>query len=188
MTDSNLAGARSGLPICSKLMVIRHAERPDENGSVAGVAENGRSDPTELTVRGWQRAGALVRLFRPLDPAALRPSLAEPGAIFATAPTSEHPSQRPLHTVKALADDLHLEVQTGFAIHQEADLVKAALDADATVLICWHHERIVKIAEVLNVQVGSWPDEVFDRILVFDRKVNGWSLQVLGQRLLPGDA
>ena len=48
----------------SKIMVIRHAEKPD--GSV-GVMPDGSADPEALTPTGWQRAGALVGLFAPPD-------------------------------------------------------------------------------------------------------------------------
>ena len=43
-----------------KIMIIRHAERPPDDGSIDGVNMSGTKDPKELTVRGWQRAGALA--------------------------------------------------------------------------------------------------------------------------------
>ena len=175
-------------PTSLKLMVIRHAERPDIQSSISGVTEAGVPDKNELTTRGWQRAGGLVRLFNPAPPAAPRPGLAVPGAIFATPPTDDNPSKRPLRTVTPLGSDLKLTVETQFALHQEKPLVAAALDAAAVVLICWHHERIPKIAAELGLAIDQWPDGVFDRILVFDRAVDGWRLSVIPQRVLPGDA
>lgn len=44
----------------TKIMLIRHAEKPRDDGSVRGVAADGRQDPEELVVRGWQRSGALA--------------------------------------------------------------------------------------------------------------------------------
>jgi hypothetical protein len=41
----------------SKIMVIRHAEKPDDAGTISGIDVNGNQDREELTVRGWQRAG-----------------------------------------------------------------------------------------------------------------------------------
>jgi len=175
-------------PICTKVMIIRHAERPDIGSNIFGVTEAGVTDKNELTARGWQRAGALVRLFNPLPPAQPQTGLAVPGAIFAAPPTDDNPSKRPLHTVAPLAADLKLKIQSQFALHQEKALAAAALDAAATVLICWHHERIDKIAALLGVSSGDWPDEVFDRILVFDKVGDGWRLAVARQRLLPGDS
>ncbi|MGF6303029.1 hypothetical protein OKW43_005714 [Paraburkholderia sp. WC7.3g] len=48
-----------------KTMVIRHAEKPVK-GLAMGVDERGVGDNGHLTVRGWQRAGALARFFSPV--------------------------------------------------------------------------------------------------------------------------
>jgi hypothetical protein len=173
---------------CTKLMVIRHAERPDAQAGVSGVTEAGALDRDELTVRGWQRAGALVRLFHPSNPTNSHKGVAVPGAIFATPPTADHPSKRPLHTIAPLAADLKLDIRTDFALHQEKELIARALNAAPAVLICWHHERIRKLAAELGIEIEDWPDEVFDRVLVFDRSTDGWRLSVVQQQLLPGDS
>ena len=173
---------------CTKLMVIRHAEKPDGNAGVFGVTEAGKTDENELTVRGWQRAGALVRFFNPSNPACLRSGITVPGAIFAARPTEAHPSKRSLSTVTPLAADLNLEIRADIALHQEVVLIAAAKDAAASVLICWHHERIPNLLVALGVATTDWPDEVFDRVLVLDRAKDGWSLSVMGQHLLPGDS
>jgi hypothetical protein len=52
----------------NKIMVIRHAEKPDDSGTVFGVTTEGLQDPEELTVRGWQRAGALATFSHPQMP------------------------------------------------------------------------------------------------------------------------
>jgi hypothetical protein len=36
----------------SKIMVIRHAEKPSDDGTITGVAQNGDQNPEELIVRG----------------------------------------------------------------------------------------------------------------------------------------
>jgi len=172
---------------CTKLMIIRHAEKPDMAAGIAGVTEAGVADKNELTPRGWQRAGALVRLFNPYPSASLRTGLAVPRTIFAGPPTDDNPSKRPMHTVAALANDLSLNICTTFALRQEKELVAAALGAAATVLICWHHERIPKLVAELGQQIEAWPDAVFDRVLVFDRGAEGWTLSTVQQKLLPGD-
>jgi len=173
---------------CTKLMVIRHAEKPDKQAGVSGVTEAGVPDRDELTVRGWQRAGALVRFFHSSDPANPQTRVAVPGAIFATPPTGDTPSTRPLHTVTPLAADLDLDIRTDFALHQEKELVAKALNAAPVVLICWHHERIRKLVAELGIEIEDWPDEVFDRVLVFDRSTDGWRLSVVQLHLLPGDS
>ena len=44
----------------TEILLIRHAEKPDDSDSGPGLTSDGRDDPKSLTVRGWQRAGALV--------------------------------------------------------------------------------------------------------------------------------
>lgn len=79
----------------TKIMLIRHAEKPD--GDVQGVTAAGAKDPEELVVRGWQRSGALVRLFAPRDGKFVDPHLAQPRTIFASAVGKHSNSLRP-HT------------------------------------------------------------------------------------------
>jgi hypothetical protein len=49
----------------TKIMIVRHAERPPDDGSIDGVSQSGAKDPKDLIVRGWQRAGALFAFLRP---------------------------------------------------------------------------------------------------------------------------
>ena len=70
----------------ARIMIIRHAEKPDP-GKTLGVSPTGHEDPRSLSVRGWQRAGALVALFGPERLRRANPLLATPTAIFASRPT-----------------------------------------------------------------------------------------------------
>src|SRR5215831_19514794 len=94
-----------------KLMLIRNAERPA--GEAQGVMPDGTPSSQALTVRGWQRAGALVGLFD------ADPHLTRPRAIYAVRdrPTGERlKSLRALQTVMPLAEKLHLPINTSFMI------------------------------------------------------------------------
>jgi broad specificity phosphatase PhoE len=53
----------NGLPAARKIMVIRHGEKPDENGNPPGYTWEGDPDKRSLTSRGWNRAHSLVALF-----------------------------------------------------------------------------------------------------------------------------
>ena len=53
-----------------KIMIIRHAEAPVP-GQFKGVRQSGEDDEHSLIVRGWQRAGALIRFFRRPEHAAI---------------------------------------------------------------------------------------------------------------------
>src|SRR5580704_1713391 len=57
----NVSTGESEVMARSIILVVRHAEKPDGRlGS--GVAQAGTIDKESLTVRGWQRAGALTHL------------------------------------------------------------------------------------------------------------------------------
>ena len=91
----------------SKVMLIRHGEKPADDGSMHGVDEAGRADANELSVRGWQRAGALARLFVPRA-GTLEAPLETPNRLYAPGPSPASPSKRSLHTrFYAQGDGIH---------------------------------------------------------------------------------
>ena len=58
----------------TKIMVIRHAEKPIA-GRADGVRARGEKDDASLVARGWQRAGALVGFFlNPTSADVVRPA------------------------------------------------------------------------------------------------------------------
>jgi hypothetical protein len=177
----------------SKIMLFRHAEKPDDKAGIAGVTLSGVQNDYELSVRGWQRAGALVGLFSPRA-GALVAGLATPGAIFATAANAKNHSLRPQHTVQPLVDKLKLQMDSIVSDGDEPTLVSNAINAKAAnVLVCWHHERIHKIADILLGNKTScpqgWPDNRFDVVWVFDRPsgTGSWAFGQVPQLLLKDD-
>jgi broad specificity phosphatase PhoE len=174
----------------AKIMVIRHAEKP--NGA-AGVMPDGTVDPEALTPTGWQRAGALVGFFLPPGGHFADPHLATPQAVYASGVARHSESLRPQQTVAPIAAKLRLSVNTNHAKGDEAALVEAATMIGGTVLIAWEHEAIPAIAALLlGASQGipqHWPDDRFDLVWVFDRP-NGrgvWTFTQVPQRLLAGD-
>ena len=157
-----------------KILLIRHAEKPALDGSDVGVNEFGQSDARDLSVRGWQRAGALVRFFDPPRGQPHAPGLALPEAIFAPAAIEPHDSVRPQHTVAPLARSLDLEVHAGFEKTQVEDLAREVMaQPGRTVLICWEHKVMPALAGLLTGGAGNlppeWPADRFDLVWVFDR-------------------
>jgi hypothetical protein len=140
----------------TKIMVIRHAEKPatPPTASDPGLNPDGSVPPDLgpklLTARGWARAGALVDLFAP--PSGPRVPLATPQLLFASNPDSkpdddddtgdEGPSQRPFETLSLLAVKLGLPINTGFRKKHYNKMVEAGLDSDGVLLIAWQHEDI----------------------------------------------
>jgi hypothetical protein len=195
----------------SKIMLIRHAEKPgdvgdpdvydpgdyadpgDEKKKILGVDWYGTNNDEELTPRGWQRSGALVRLFAPLDGNFVSPHLAQPKTIFASGVGKHSESLRPQHTVLELANLLGLTLQKGYLKGDEAGLVKAAVAATGPVLIAWEHQDI---PDIVNTIVGNkttcpqkWPGKRFDMVWVLDAQSSGgWSFNQVPQLLLSGDS
>lgn len=177
----------------TKLMVIRHAEKPSEDGSVLGISESGGQNPEELTAKGWQRAGALVRLFAPLEGRFSDPRIATPDVLFASAVAPQSKSLRPWHTILPLSRLLNKTIDLRHPKGDEIALVTAAIAAEGVVLIAWEHKAILGIA---NQIVGNtttcpqeWPGERFDMVWIFDRSpgLDQWSFSQVPQMLLSGD-
>lgn len=173
----------------TKIMLIRHAEKPDDEDS--GIDQKGNPDKHDLTVRGWQRAGALVQFFaNPRDP---NGPIKRPAVIFATEPSSQTASKRPLHTVTPLAKFLNLNVDSTIAEGSEDALVKAAIAANGVVLIAWHHEKIPAIADLILQNQSApqkWPSDRFDVVWIFNRAAPNapWTFSQAPQLLLAGDS
>src|SRR4051812_21666881 len=75
--------------IMHKIMIIRHAEKHQHGMQARGVDEDGHPARHELTVRGWQRAGALVQLFAQPGSEARTSAIQVPRSIFASDATKD---------------------------------------------------------------------------------------------------
>ena len=181
-------------PITTKIMIIRHAEKPPTPGAAPfGVTADGVQDGESLIIQGWQRAGALACLFAPSRGPLQDAELAMPKFLFASESKSGGGSNRPLETITPLASKLGLTPKT----HKKSSLDKVAEEAMAcgdVALISWQHEDIPAIA---NAIVGnsttvpqSWPGHRFDIVWVFDldRSSKSYSFKQVPQRLLAGDS
>jgi hypothetical protein len=178
----------------SLIQIIRHAEKPF--GSVSGIDPNGNADPESLIVPGWQRAGALGRLFAPLKGTPIRDGLAQPETIFASEIGHHSKSKRPQQTISVVAALLANSAATNFTFAKDdvTGMAQAAVATDGVVLICWEHQLIPAIA---NAIVGNdttvpqqWPDNRFDVVWGFSRKhaSDPWRFYQVPQLLLPGDS
>ncbi len=174
----------------AKIMIIRHAEKPDQNGAVLGIDEAGRPDPNQLSVRGWQRTGALVPYFASAGQEGGE-GIATPSAIFACKPCDGANSVRSFSTVSPLAGVLGVPVNHEFNKNDGSTLLNTVRTASGIVLICWSHKLIPGIARGLAGEVPGlpreWPAGRFDLVWIFDRAGAGWSFSQQGQLLLPGD-
>ena len=173
----------------SLIMFIRHGEKPRKDGSgPLGVTPEGAPDIHSLVVRGWTRAGALIRFF---DSA--RDGIKTPDVIFAASPgddASPH-GRRPSQTVTPLSLARGIKLDTRFAVGSESGVAAEILRQDGVVLVCWEHHNISLIVAALGINEAaatSWPDERFDLIWLFQRSQSSpYSFTAINQALLDGD-
>ncbi len=193
------------VPSVSKIMIIRHAEKPPDDNNPAGVLLDGTHDVEALIVQGWQRAGALPALFAPARGPLQTPILATPQKIIASWTSAKSGSQRPLETVTPLALVLGLTPLT-FPSTEVSQAVTAALTSTGIVLISWQHEDIqtiaTTIASLTSLAVNptppspwpppKWPGKRFDLVWVFDlvksNQADSWTFTQVPQLLLAGDS
>ncbi|MBY0574390.1 MAG: hypothetical protein K2P84_11985, partial [Undibacterium sp.] len=156
----------------SKIMVIRHAEKPDqENASPYGVDSKGVQNFECLLVDGWQRAGAITCLFAPARGSLQSALLATPQVLFATGEAKHSESKRPHETIKPLSQKLNLPINADFLKDDYSNMVNAVMASAGVVLIAWQHQDIPAIANQIlgnSSAPQKWPGDRFDMVWVFD--------------------
>jgi broad specificity phosphatase PhoE len=175
----------------SRILLLRHAQKPRQHLDEGGVGEDGRADPESLSVEGWRHAGAIGLLFALPDPALHAFGLARPDVLFVSPPekrsvgtgrdaheVGSH-SRRPLQTVATLARRLGLKPVADHLRGEEPRLVADALGRPGTVLICWQHEELPAIGRLIaGDQAGvpdEWGEETYDRVWRFTAEGGGWA-------------
>lgn len=179
-------------------MIIRHAEKPA--GSVQGIDTDGNNGAENLTVQGWQRAGALARFFAPMNNQFQQQGIAQPQFLFASGSVSKKQkrddgngskSQRPAQTITPLGQLINVTINLNFVAGQETEVATAAVTSGGVALIAWQRENIPAIAAAIpgaRAFPGAWPAGRFDVVWVFDLQPNGtYSFSQVPQMLLAGD-
>jgi hypothetical protein len=194
----------AGLAPPTKIMIIRHAEKPPKHGGdPLDVQENGEpGNGKSLIVPGWQRAGALNTFFAPYGSTPSNAEIATPNYIYAANPNGE--SQRPWETVTPLAAWLNYaqgapQFNVSYMIGGgEKDLVKSVLALSGVALICWEHDNIMpNIMGAINGKIpianyasipNPFPD-VFYLVWVLDLNQDGssYTWSSVNQNLMAGD-
>jgi hypothetical protein len=176
-----------------KIMVIRHGEKPPGDNAPYGVTIKGEREKESLTVRGWQRAGALVSFFAPANGSFQDSSLATPQFIYASTPTRRNGSRRPIETITPLAEKLAIRINSNYPKFEAKEMVEEVFLCAGVVLICWQHELIPEIANRIlrnkTTAPQDWPEDRFDVVWVFDRDeaTGHYSFKQVPQNLLMGD-
>jgi hypothetical protein len=176
----------------TSVSLIRHGEKQIGAVLPQGISVDGTPDPSSLTPRGWQRAGALIGLFvaRPDGGA---PPLPSPAHLFASEIGPHSQSRRPLETLQPIAERLGLAISEPYLQDQLDELVQAILACDGDVLVSWEHKRIPLITARLVADPSTipsvWPDDRYDVVWVLEpgATAGGFRLRQVPQLLLAGD-
>jgi broad specificity phosphatase PhoE len=177
----------------TKIMLIRHAEKPAKDSAPYGVTAEGERSKESLEVRGWQRAGALANLLAPNNSHFQHASLAKPQFLFASKPLRRKGSKRPLETLTPLAQKLAVRINSNFQRSEFESMLEEVVACKGVVLICWQREYIPDIAAHIlgnkNIAPKVWPEDCFDMIWVFDlaRSLSRYTFKQVPQKLLGGD-
>lgn len=173
----------------TKIMVIRHAEKPVPDGA-PGIAPDGSLNPKSLSQAGWDRARMLVSFFSQPTASAID----KPDALFAAAP--DQGSQRPYETVLLLARALWPEPEQSqrfnAAIVKEdvQGLAAAVMAASGVVLVSWEHKLIPAAVSALPNAPATptkWPSDRFDVVWILTARQDSWDFEQTPQRLMESD-
>jgi broad specificity phosphatase PhoE len=177
----------------TKIMVIRHAEKPAPDPPPYGITLEGEREKESLTARGWQRAGALASFFAPTNGSFQDASLAQPQFLYSSKPIKRNGSRRPFETITPLAEKLAIRINCNYARSESDNMLEEAFLCYGVVLICWQREYIPQIANHIlgnkTVAPQDWPEDRFDMVWVFDRDPSSdqYGFKQVPQRLLMGD-
>ena len=177
----------------TKIMLIRHAEKPAKDSDPYGVTRKGERSKESLEVRGWQRAGALITLFAPANGHFQHASLAKPHFLYASKPLRRKGSRRPIETITPLAEKLKVKINSDFPRSDFEDMLDEVFRHKGVVLICWQREYIPEIASYIlgnkKIAPRDWPEDRFDMIWVFDldHSSSKYKFKQVPQKLLGGD-
>ena len=163
----------------AQIILIRHAEKP--------LGEKSE----DLSEKGFQRAQALIKILE------VHPELARngnPDFLFAAKYVAGDSSRRSIQTLEPMAQQLNLQINTGFSKDDFETLAREILlnpiYNQKSILIAWTHSYIPKLAMALgSAPQKKWDSEVFDRIWWIQFDPHGRASSVdLAQKLLPGDS
>jgi hypothetical protein len=173
-------------------MIIRHGEKPANSGFPVGVTHHGKKDEESLSIRGWQRAGALAVLFAPSHGQLQNAALVTPSHMFAPGIGKHSNSKRSAQVISVLADKLGIEIETKYLKGEESKVAKKAMKAGGTVLIAWEHTNIHLIANKImggDYVPQEWPGDRYDIIYVFDydEVTDSYVFSQVPQMVISGD-
>jgi hypothetical protein len=178
------------------IFLIRHGEKPPLTPPPNGVTSSGDVDPHSLSTIGWQRAGALMTLFAPLD-SQFRVGFMNPMRVVVpqyTDPITPADNERTHQTIHPIRTQLGLSVETPCKVGEEktSGLGHHLAGKTGVTLVCWEHHGLQLIAEGIapHAEIPPWDGKRFDMVWVFtsDTGPSGFKFKQIPQLLLPADS
>ena len=123
-----------------QVIFIRHGEKDDSS--------------VNLSALGYARANELPNYFANSLPHIVK----TPTVLIAMKPGGSDSSNRPVETITPLSQALGLPISQDFTCDQIDKVIAqiVAVPADQTVLVCWEHHHLVRIAAGLGCLVANW--------------------------------
>jgi hypothetical protein len=184
----------------STIYLIRHGEKPADDPPPHGVKADGDHDQHSLSTRGWQRAGALVTLFAPLDKQ-FRAGFMPPAWLVApkyTDPKTPPQNERTHQTIDPIRQATGLSVETPRKVGDEDTRVHGKTLGETlaghtgVTLVCWEHHGLDLIAAGIAPQaaIPPWDGKRFDVVWVFTLEPgsSSYAFTQIPQLLLPFDS
>lgn len=175
------------------IVCLRHGEEPanaedkshpvDEDGW--GLEPNGQVNRHCLTVRGWQRAGALAATE-------ICGTIGRGDDVSVLVPNYDSDSLRhvrPYHTVLPFALRRGIKPRC-VCPADRVDLLAARLqDMTGTAVVCWKHDCLEDLVQRLTGSAAPWPDDRFDVLWLLQPAAHGGQMELSTrhQALLPFD-
>lgn len=128
-----------------QIIFIRHGEKENSNGSVQDV---------DLSFNGYKRANELPNFFKNHLPN----NISKPDIIIAMKQANSKHSNRPIETVEPLSKAFNIPI---IANNKQSEINQSVGDINRfgnnkIVLVCWEHQYLTKIAQLIGAPVSSW--------------------------------
>ncbi len=152
-----------------KIVIIRHAEKPD--------------DGDNLSCKGFNRALAL--------PAVLYNKYKVPSKIFVPAIDNKKSTSqlRMIETITPFAIKYGVNIDSKFDVDDVNDLAAALMKTNGYALVVWEHKKIDNLLKQLGIKDKGmkWDDNDFDSILIIDFKNGKPVLSMDKENINPAD-
>jgi hypothetical protein len=180
----------------SLVVCLRHGEKPADseeksdhvNDDGPGLDVHGRVNKHSLTIRGWQRAGALsgTQLGGQVPSSSIGSA-----SLFVPDYGPDTKDHRPYQTISPLARRWGIKPELPGPADCVPSLRDRVLAASGPAVVCWEHDNLATfVGQLLGYEI-KWPSGRFDVFWLLHPGGTGadaWSCQQVDQALLPGDA